>query len=92
MTEEEYDQKKKEIKYLRERVRRTKLANDRHAAGQAQKKLQEALDATTEKVSIDGVHSAAFCSNVNRVPLISVSSALLCYKPEYTVGSRKNGH
>ena len=53
MTEEEYDQKKKQIKYLRERVRRTKLANDRHAAAQAQKKLQEAIDATTEgKVSL----------------------------------------
>jgi hypothetical protein len=69
MTEEEYDQKKKEIKYLRERVRRTKLANDRHAATQAQKKLQEALDATTEKVSTDCVHSAAFCRNVNQSSL-----------------------
>jgi len=52
MTEEEYDQKKKEIKYLRERVRRTKLANDKHNAAKAQKKLQEALDATDDKVSI----------------------------------------
>lgn len=48
MTEEEFDKKKKEIKYLRERVRRTKLANDRHAATQAQKKLQDAIDATTD--------------------------------------------
>ncbi|CAJ1966895.1 unnamed protein product [Cylindrotheca closterium] len=52
MTEEEYDKKKKEIKYLRERVRRTKLANDRHAAAQAQKKLQAAIDATSDKVPV----------------------------------------
>lgn len=51
MSEEDFDQKKKEIKYLRERVRRTKLTNDRHAAKEAQKKLQEAIDATTDKVS-----------------------------------------
>eukprot|EP00980_Cylindrotheca_fusiformis_P030801 scaffold25436_cov127-Cylindrotheca_fusiformis.AAC.9 len=63
MTEEEYDQKKKEIKYLRERVRRTKLANDRHAAAQAQKKLQAALDATTdtgkEKIVVEELHEKA---------------------------------
>lgn len=52
MTEEEYDQKKKEIKYLRERVRRTKIANNKHAVVQAQRRLQAAIDATTDKVGI----------------------------------------
>lgn len=48
MTEEEYDQKKKQIKYLRERVRRTNLANNKHEKAKAQKELQKAIDATTD--------------------------------------------
>lgn len=53
MTEEEYLQKKKEIKYLRERVRRAKLAN-RKRDKLMENKLQEAIDATNVKnIKID---------------------------------------
>ena len=53
MTEEEYNQKKKEIKYLRERVRRAKLANGKRDK-QMEKKLQDAIDATNVKnIKID---------------------------------------
>ena len=49
MTEEEYIIKKKEIKYLRERVRRAKVANGKHTDKKMEAKLQEALDATNDK-------------------------------------------
>jgi hypothetical protein len=49
ITEEEYLIKKKEIKYLRERIRRAKLANGKHRDKKLEKKLQEAIDATSEK-------------------------------------------
>mmetsp|Transcript_12098 Transcript_12098/g.34661 ORF Transcript_12098/g.34661 Transcript_12098/m.34661 type:complete len:507 (-) Transcript_12098:109-1629(-) len=49
MTEEEYLIKKKEIKYLRERVRRAKLANGKHHDKKIEQKLQEAIDATNLK-------------------------------------------
>lgn len=53
MTEEEYNQKKKEIKYLRERVRRAKLAN-RKRDKLMETKLQAAIDATNVKnIKID---------------------------------------
>lgn len=41
MTEEEYLKKKKEVKYIRERVRRAKISNAKHQ----QRELQAALDA-----------------------------------------------
>ena len=50
ITEEEYLRKKKEIKYLRERIRRAKLANANHTAALAEKKLKAALQATNDKV------------------------------------------
>merc|ERR1712192_6452 len=43
MSEEEYNQKKKEIKYLRERIRRSKLANEKHKAAEAELKLKAVL-------------------------------------------------
>ena len=46
MTEEEWYQKKKEIKYLRERIRRGKLKNTKHAVADAELKLKAALDVT----------------------------------------------
>ena len=46
MTEEEWDKKKKEIKYLRERVRRFKKANLKIEAELNAQRLQDALDAT----------------------------------------------
>lgn len=56
MTEKEYEAKKKEIKYLRERIRRTKKANAKQKKADAERitaederKLQAAIDATTEK-------------------------------------------
>eukprot|EP00536_Pseudo-nitzschia_multiseries_P015550 jgi/Psemu1/263041/estExt_Genewise1Plus.C_9080027 len=49
MTEEEYLIKKKEIKYLRERVRRAKVANGKHHDKKIEQKLQEAIDATNLK-------------------------------------------
>lgn len=51
MSEEEWLQKKKEIKYLRERIRRSKNANAKHKAAEAELKLKAAIEATTEKVS-----------------------------------------
>lgn len=51
MSEEEYLQKKLEIKYLRERIRRSKLANAKHTAAEAEVKLKAALDATADKVT-----------------------------------------
>jgi hypothetical protein len=52
LSEEEYARKRKEIKYLRERVRRAKVANAQYKAStdDAAKQLQEALEATTDKV------------------------------------------
>lgn len=50
LTEEEYAQKKKEVKYLRERVRRAKLANEKHRTIEAELKLKAALEATQGKV------------------------------------------
>lgn len=49
LTEEEYNVKKKEIKYLRERIRRAKLANGKHRDQKMEKKLQDAIDATNVK-------------------------------------------
>lgn len=49
MTEEEYLQKKKEIKYLRERIRRAKVANGKHLDKKIHQKLQAAIDATNLK-------------------------------------------
>ena len=49
MTEEEYNIKKKEIKYLRERIRRAKVANGKHTDKAMEQKLQEAIDATNDK-------------------------------------------
>lgn len=46
MTEEEYNIKKKEIKYLRERIRRAKLANGKHRDKKMEKKLQDVIDST----------------------------------------------
>mmetsp|Transcript_22767 Transcript_22767/g.49533 ORF Transcript_22767/g.49533 Transcript_22767/m.49533 type:complete len:418 (-) Transcript_22767:977-2230(-) len=54
MTEEEYLIKKKEIKYLRERIRRAKQANGKHLDQKIEKKLQEAIDATNLKKIILG--------------------------------------
>ena len=48
MTEEEYNIKKKEIKYLRERIRRAKLANGKRDQ-RMERKLQDAIDATNVK-------------------------------------------
>jgi len=56
ITEEEYLIKKKEIKYLRERIRRAKLANGKHRDKKLEKKLQDAIDATSEK-KIDKVNA-----------------------------------
>ena len=53
MTEEEYNNKKKEIKYLRERIRRAKKANGKHGDKKLDKKLQDAIDATTEKKGVE---------------------------------------
>jgi hypothetical protein len=50
MSEEEYLLKKKEIKYLRERVRRAKAANAKHKASEAELKLKAAIEATEDKV------------------------------------------
>lgn len=60
MSEEEYNQKKKEIKYLRERIRRSKLANEKHKAVEAEHKLKAVLDATSDKVSF--LQSSFSCS------------------------------
>lgn len=49
MTEDEYILKKKEIKYLRERIRRAKLADGKNLDKKMEKKLQDAIDATNEK-------------------------------------------
>jgi hypothetical protein len=60
MSEEEWEAKKREIKYLRERLRRAKLRKKSHdeseaemkiKAADAERKLKAAIDATTEKVS-----------------------------------------
>ena len=67
MTEEEYMLKKKEIKYLRERIRRAKRANSKHRDKVMEKKLQDAIDATSDKkinvvvVSIDPCSACARC-------------------------------
>jgi hypothetical protein len=62
MTEEEYNLKKKEIKYLRERIRRAKLANGKHRDKKMEKKLQDAIDATNvKKVDIVVCESLAAC-------------------------------
>mmetsp|Transcript_2479 Transcript_2479/g.5956 ORF Transcript_2479/g.5956 Transcript_2479/m.5956 type:complete len:368 (+) Transcript_2479:342-1445(+) len=54
MTEEEYMLKKKEIKYLRERIRRAKLANKNHRDKKLEKKLQDVIDSTNVKnVTLD---------------------------------------
>ena len=48
MTEEEWLKKKKEIKYLRERVRKAKLSNANQQAS-LEKKLKAAIDSTMEE-------------------------------------------
>jgi len=50
LSEEEWYAKKKEIKYLRERVRRAKLSTKRQEQAEAERNLQAVIDATTEKV------------------------------------------
>ena len=61
MSEEEYNQKTKEIKYLRERIRRTKKANNKHSKQKAkadQDELQlklKALNSTTGNVRVSNV-------------------------------------
>ena len=54
MTEEEYLIKKREIKYLRERVRRAKHANGKQLDKKIEKKLKEAIEATNLKDIILG--------------------------------------
>jgi hypothetical protein len=49
LTEEEWFEKKKEIKYLRERIRRSKKTNANHKAALAEQKLKAAIKATTEE-------------------------------------------
>ena len=49
LTEEEWFVKKKEIKYLRERIRRSKKTNANHKAALAEQKLKAAIKATTEE-------------------------------------------
>jgi hypothetical protein len=49
LTEEEWFTKKREIKYLRERIRRSKLTNANHKAALAEQKLKAAIKATTEE-------------------------------------------
>jgi len=56
MTEDEYILKKKEIKYLRERIRRAKLADGKNLDKKMEKKLQDAIDATNEKKVDIGVN------------------------------------
>jgi hypothetical protein len=46
MTEDEWNAKKKEIKYLRERVRRAKHANNKYKAAFEEQRLKEALKKT----------------------------------------------
>jgi hypothetical protein len=48
MTEDEWFAKKKEIKYIRERLRRAKKANAHRQAEEAEMKLQEIIEMTTE--------------------------------------------
>lgn len=50
LTEEEWFTKKKEIKYLRERIRRSKLSKRKQQQAEAERKLQAIIDQTTEKV------------------------------------------
>jgi hypothetical protein len=47
MTEEEYVKKKKEVKYIRERIRRAKVANQKHQ----QTELQATLDAALKEMN-----------------------------------------
>jgi hypothetical protein len=54
LSEEEWYAKKKEIKYLRERVRRAKLSAKRQEQAEAERNLQAVIDATTEKVGVRG--------------------------------------
>ena len=56
LSEEEWMEKKREIKYLRERLRRAKLSNAKHQEAEmklkeaeAEKRLKAAIEATTEK-------------------------------------------
>ena len=61
MTEEEHMLKKKEIKYLRERIRRAKLANKNHRDKKLEKKLQDVIDSTKVKnVNLDEVSIYSF--------------------------------
>ena len=52
LSEEEWYAKKKEIKYLRERVRRAKVSARRQEQAEAERSLQAVIDATTEKVRV----------------------------------------
>ena len=52
LSEEEWYAKKKEIKYLRERVRRAKVSARRQEQAEAERNLQAVIDATTEKVRV----------------------------------------
>ena len=60
MSEEEWEAKKREIKYLRERIRRAKSSKEKHdsseaerklRAADAERKLRAAIEATTVEVS-----------------------------------------
>lgn len=78
MTEEEYMQKKKEIKYLRERIRRAKLANGKHRDKKLDKKLQDAIDATNVK-SIDlTVRECGLCRQTWRWLHFDIASLCDC--------------
>ncbi|VEU33553.1 unnamed protein product [Pseudo-nitzschia multistriata] len=66
MTEEEYLIKKKEIKYLRERVRRAKLANGKHLDKKIEQKLQEAIDATNLKNIVLSDENGTNAKNTNK--------------------------
>jgi hypothetical protein len=75
MTEEEWLVKKKEIKYIRERLRRAKRANAHRQAEVAEQRLKEALAATTEKdenaeVVSEEVSWLLFVSICNPFPFI----------------------
>jgi hypothetical protein len=66
MTEEEWFAKKKEIKYIRERLRRAKKANAHRQAAEAEQKLIEAIEMTTEHGEIMEKVSGVRCISVYR--------------------------
>jgi len=69
MTEEEWLMKKKEIKHVRERLRRAKRANEHRKAADAEKKLKEVIDSTIEKVGAVVASSEVSESSLYRLTL-----------------------